>query len=175
MSNLDFQELLQKEYKIFVDTSSLMQMDSEHVFYNIICPDLSRFNQKIIIPKVFYNEIKYHLKKIRETPTNILNELEKSKILQKIPKKKRSNLQKLQNNFDKNFKSKSFLNLFEKIITLYNYNLCWITNNEKLKENIIEFKNKIQNSKDIKLFYIKNKQLNKFKFKFSLPQHPKKK
>ena len=176
MPNLDFQELLQKEYKIFVDTSSLMQMDSEHVFYNIICPDLSRFNQKIIVPQPVLNEIDNHLQKREcKQAVKIINEFHKHQLYH------------IEASSDVTFADNIFLSLFTK--HRLKYNLCLITNDTALAQEIRDLKTSkaVHSIKDIKLFYIKDKQLKEWyprhnttiintkkpNFQFSLPNSPK--
>ena len=77
-----FETLVEKDYKIFVDTSSLMQKDSEIVFFQIIAPLLHKYKRQIIIPKSVLNEISIHNynnhKDIKKA-NHILNELLKFK------------------------------------------------------------------------------------------------
>ncbi len=60
MDRDEFERLVKNDYKIFVDTSSLMQEDSEIVFFKIIAPILYQYQKKIIIPKSVFNEISKH-------------------------------------------------------------------------------------------------------------------
>lgn len=57
---IEFEDLVKKDYKIFVDTSSLMQKNSDTVFFRYIAPLIHRYGRKLIIPKSVFNEISKH-------------------------------------------------------------------------------------------------------------------
>ena len=57
MREINFEQVVSKNYKIFIDTGCLLQDGSENVFFNIIAPLLKKHNKKIIITRPVYNEI----------------------------------------------------------------------------------------------------------------------
>lgn len=56
-------------YKILVDTSALMQRNSDRFFLEILLPFLKKHNKKVIIPKVVKKEIAKHLNNPENSPS----------------------------------------------------------------------------------------------------------
>ncbi len=65
MEYIDFEKVISNDYKVFVDTSSLLQDNSEFVFFKIIAPLLCMYGKQIIVPKSVYNEIYKHTHEYR--------------------------------------------------------------------------------------------------------------
>ena len=162
MNRNSFEEIVKKDYKIFVDTSSLMQKDSDYVFFRIIAPILYKYQKKLIIPKSVYNEISKHWH------NNHPNIEIASKILSEMSK---FNLIGTNSKFDEDFADNVILAQFQSL--RLKYNLCLITNdnsNKKdgnLSQDILDLKKSraVDNIKDIRVFYIKNKNIVEFKNK----------
>ena len=189
-----FETLVGKDYKIFVDTSSLMQKDSEIVFFQVIAPLLHKYKKQLIIPKSVLNEIsKHNYNKHKDIfkANHILDELSKFQLWGTNSK------------FDEQFADNALTSQFHSL--RLKYNLCLITNDNSYKkdgnlsQDILDLKKSRSSEyiKDIKVFFIKNKGINEFKdknqkypkkndkvykkdkndskyvFKFTLPKSPK--
>ena len=192
-----FETLVEKNYKIFVDTSSLMQKDSETVFFQVIAPLLHKYKKQLIIPKSVLNEISkhnYNKHKDITKANHILDELSKFQLWGTNSK------------FDEQFADNALTSQFHSL--RLKYNLCLITNDNSYKkdgnlsQDILDLKKSRSSEyiKDIKVFFIKNKGITEFKdkntrdkttknkknkefkksthetkpiFKFSLPKSPK--
>lgn len=164
MTNRDtFEILVEKDYKIFVDTSSLMQKESEIVFFKIIAPLLSKYKKQLIIPKSVLNEISKHNYNKHtdiEKANHILDELSKFQLWGTNSK------------FDEQFADNAISSQFHSL--RLKYNLCLITNDNSYKkdgnlsQDILDLKKSrsSENIKDIKVFFIKNQELIEFKDKF---------
>ena len=157
-----FKTLVEKDYKIFVDTSSLMQKDSEIVFFQVIAPLLHQYKRQLIIPKSVLNEISkhnYNKHKNILKANHILDELSKFKLWGTNSK------------FDEQFADNALTSQFHSL--RLKYNLCLITNDNSYKkdgnlsQDILDLKKSrsSENIKDIKVFFIKNKGLTEFKDK----------
>lgn len=184
-----FEDLLQKDYKVFVDTSSLMQEDSEYIFFRIIAPLLIQYNQKLIVPKSVYNEILNHI------ANNNKDVIRAKKILDSYAEYE---LYVIEKKFDENYADNAILSLFSSL--RLKYDLCLITNDNSYKkggnlsQDVLDLrKSRSTNGiKDIRVFFIKKKLLVEFedrkeyrknkisdygksvsKFCFNLPDTPK--
>lgn len=176
-----FQKILQKDYKIFVDTSSLMQKDSEYVFFKIIAPLLRKYEQKLYVPKSVINEISNHLDNGNKEVSRA------NKILDSYAE---DQLYIIEKRFDENYADNAIVSLFT--LLRLKYDLCLITNDNSYKkdgnlsQDIIDLKKSRSTDgiKDIRVFFIKNEQLLEFKdrneyqsiipkFRFSLYDIPK--
>lgn len=188
-----FETLVEKDYKIFVDTSSLMQEDSEFVFFKIIAPLLDRHSKQLIVPKSVLNEISkhnYNKHKDIQKANHILEQLSNFKLWGTNSK------------FDEQFADNAISSQFHSL--RLKYNLCLITNDNShkkdgnLSQDILDLRKSrsSENIKDIRVFFIKNQGLVEFKehtkkndsttktqnistdkankqhFKFNLPQKP---
>jgi len=185
LDRYEFERLVENDYKIFVDTSSLMQKDSEVVFFKIIAPILHKYQKKLIVPKSVLNEIlkhNYNQHKDIIKANNILTELAKF------------GLYGTNSKFDEKFADNAITAQFHSL--RLKYNLCLITNDNSYKkggnlsQDILDLKKSrsSNNIKDIRVFYIKNKGLVEYKdqnnrtkfhtpqnkFSFSLPDKPNK-
>jgi rRNA-processing protein FCF1 len=196
----EFEKLIEKDYKIFVDTSSLMQKNSDVIFFKYIAPLMHKYQRKLIIPKSVFNEISKH--NYNHHPNihranHILNELSKFELYGQT------------STFDEKFADNALLSQFTAL--RLKYNLCLITSDYSynkdgnLSQDILDLKRSrsTDNINDIRVFNIlstsgefkefrnvKNfKDKNKKKtpintnndkvkkdknFKFSLPSTPKK-
>jgi len=152
-----FRELIENDYKIFIDTSSLMHFHSNKVIENEIIPYLKEFNKQVYIVDSVINEIQrqknstnINIVKKAKTAEYVLNNLNKDN-LYVIPNTQAT---------EKDFADKELLNYFSDIRT--KYNLCLITNDNSYKNNgnlsadILNLKqqNSIKSNFDIKVFYI---------------------
>ena len=157
-----FETLLEKDYKIFVDTSSLMQKDSEIVFFQVIAPLLHKYKRQLIIPKSVLNEIsKHNYNKHRDIfkANHILEELSKFQLWGTNSK------------FDEKFADNALTSQFHSL--RLKYNLCLITNDNSYKkdgnlsQDILDLKKSRSSEyiKDIKVFFIKNKGITEFRDK----------
>jgi len=190
LTDNSFEELIKKDYKVFVDTSSLMQKDSKIVFFQTIAPLLHKYKKQLIIPKSVLNEISkhnYNNHKDIEKANHILDELSKFQLW--------GTNSKFDEQFADNAITAQFLSLRLK------YNLCLITNDNSskkdgnLSQDILDLKKSraTENIKDIKVFYVKGEKLIEYKsfgnrkvnnysknkkqqkecFTFNLPKQPK--
>ena len=158
--NLDaFEKIVKNDYKIFVDTSSLMQEESVDVFLTKIIPLLIKYKRHIIIPRSVHNEINRHIKTHHKD----------IHIAQKILDKLRSSGYSGTNaRFDYEFADNAILAQFEEL--RLKYNLCLITNDNSyrkdgnLAQDILDKKQSrsIEKIKDIRVFYVNNKGLCEF-------------
>ena len=117
MEYIDFEKVISGDYKVFVDTSSLLQDNSEYIFFKIIAPLLCLHQKQIIIPKSVYNEIYKHSRssKIKNINSGI-------KILTDFAE---NNLYVVESTFDKQFADNAIISLFSSL--RIKYNLCLIT------------------------------------------------
>ena len=155
MENIDFKKVISNGYKVFVDISSLLQDNSEYVFFKIIAPLLCLNCKKIIVPKSVYNEIYKHSrsKKIRNINSGI-------KILNAFAEKQ---LYVVERKFDKPFADNAIISLFSSL--RIKYNLCLITNDNSyrksgnLSQDILDLKyaRSVDGIKDIVVFYVSSK------------------
>jgi serine/threonine protein kinase/rRNA-processing protein FCF1 len=168
----EFEILIEKDYKIFVDTSSLMQNDSEIVFFKIIAPLLHKHKKQLIIPKSVLNEIsKHNYNKHKDIfkANHILDELSKFQLWGTNSK------------FDEQFADNALTSQFHSL--RLKYNLCLITNDNSYKkdgnlsQDILDLKKSRSSEyiKDIKVFFIKNKGISEFKDKNSGTKYQKNK
>ena len=181
MKNIDFSKIVCKDYKIIVDTSSLLQNSSEYVFFKIIAPLLHQYNKKLIIPKSVYNEIYKHSKNKK-----IKNIAKSIRILNEFAK---YDLYVIEKTFDTNFADNAIISLFLSI--RLKYNLCLITNDNSMRkggnlsQDILDLKKSrsVQRIKDIKVFYLhdnnildftskKQAVINNNRYIFKLPKKP---
>ena len=123
--NLDaFEKIVKNDYKIFVDTSSLMQEESVDVFLTKIIPLLIKYKRHIIIPRSVHNEINRHIKTHHKD----------IHIAQKILDKLRSSGYSGTNaRFDYEFADNAILAQFEEL--RLKYNLCLITNDNSYRKD----------------------------------------
>lgn len=155
-----FEDLVKNDYKIFVDTSSLMQEDSEKVFYMIVAPLLYKYERRLIIPKSVLNEIKKH---------NDMNHPDIKKANQILNHLAEYKLWGTNSKFDEQFADNAMTAQFHSL--RLKYNLCLITNDNShkkdgnLSQDILDLKKSRSSEKikDIKVFFIKNKNLHEFK------------
>ncbi len=170
----EFERVVKEDYKIFVDTSSLMNKDAEYVFFKKIAPILHKYQKILIVPKSVLNEISKHNHnnhKNIKIANNILSELAKFQLYGTNSK------------FDEEFADNAITAQFMEL--RLKYNLCLITNDfskrkdGNLAQDILDLKysRSTDNIKDIKVFYIKDKTLFEYKknksiFSFSLPNKP---
>jgi len=154
-----FEKLVEKDYKIFVDTSSLMQKDSENVFFRVIAPILYKHKKRLIVPKSVLNEISKHNYTNHpniKLANNILNELGKY------------NLYGINSKFDEEFADNAITSQFHSL--RLKYNLCLITNDNSYKkdgnlsQDILDLKKSRSSDgiKDIRVFFIKDNNLKEF-------------
>ena len=182
-----FEELVKNDYKIFVDTSSLMQEYSELIFFKYIAPLLHRYDKKLIVPKSVFNEISRH---------NINNHplaYKANHILEQLGKYQ---LYGYNSKFDESFADNAIIAQFTSL--RLKYNLCLITSDYSyakdgnLSQDIIDLRKSksTENINDIKVFNIlsNKKEFKEFinynnkksihtkvkenTFKFSLPKNP---
>ena len=163
MDSCYIEKIISNDYKIFVDTSSLLQDSSETVFFKIIAPLLCLHKKKIIVPKSVYNEIYKHSRsrKIRNIDSGI-------KILNNFA---RNNLYIVESTFDEQFADNAIISLFSSI--RLKYNLCLITNDNSYKksgnlsQDILDLKKSrsVDRIKDIVVFYLNNENKNIMQFK----------
>jgi tRNA A-37 threonylcarbamoyl transferase component Bud32 len=137
-----------------------MQKDSEDVFFRIVAPLLHRYGQKLIVPKSVINEISRHDDNKNDNiiyAKNILNSYQEH------------GLYVIEKKFDENFADNAITSLFHSL--RLKYNLCLITNDNSYKKNgnlsqdILDLKKSRSTNgiKDIRVFFIQNKQLIEFK------------
>lgn len=148
MTDIDFKKIISTDYKIFIDTSSLLQDSSESVFFGIIAPLLHLHNNKIIIPKSVYNELYKHKdsKRIKNINSGI-------RILSDLIK---NELCLIETKFDDQFADNAIISLFASL--RLKYNLCLITNDNSCKkdgnlsQDILDLNNarSVENIKDIR-------------------------
>lgn len=150
---IKFEELIKNDYKIFVDTSSLMQKDSDVVFFRYIAPLMYKYQQKLIIPKSVFNELQKH--NYNNHPNiykanSILNELKKFELYGQNSK------------FDEQFADNALISQFTSL--RLKYNLCLITSDYSytkdgnLSQDILDLKKSrsTDNINDIRVFNIKS-------------------
>jgi len=183
MKSIDFEKVISNDYKVFVDTSSLLQDNSEFVFFNIIAPLLCMYGKKMFIPKSVYNEIYKHsrLNKVKNINSGI-------RILNSFAEQ---NLYVIEGSIDESFADNAIMSLFMRL--RLKYNLCLITNDNSYKkegnlsQDILDLKNarSVDRIKDIVVFYINRKGKNIVQFKnnsksytnnkiYAKPDHPQK-
>lgn len=163
MEDISFEKVISNDYKVFVDTSSLLQDNSEYIFFKIIAPLLCLHKKQIIIPKSVYNEIYKHslsgkVKNIK-SGVKILRDFEQNK------------LYVVENTFNEQFADNAIISLFSKL--RLKYNLCLITNDNShkksgnLSQDILDLKNarSVNRIKDIVVFYLSRKDKNIVQFK----------
>lgn len=163
MEYIDFEKVISGDYKVFVDTSSLLQDNSEYIFFKIIAPLLCLHQKQIIIPKSVYNEVYKHSRssKIKNINSGI-------KILNDFAE---NNLYVVESTFDKQFADNAIISLFSSL--RIKYNLCLITNDNSYKksgnlsQDILDLKNarSVDRIKDIVVFYLSRKDRNIVQFK----------
>ncbi len=148
---IEFEDLVKKDYKIFVDTSSLMQKNSDTVFFRYIAPLIHRYGRKLIIPKSVFNEISKHNYNNHSSihiANHILEELSKFELYGQTSK------------FDESFADNALISQFTSL--RLKYNLCLITsdysytNNGNLSQDILDLKKSrsTDNINDIRVFNI---------------------
>jgi rRNA-processing protein FCF1 len=131
-------------YKIFIDTCSLMHEHAEKVFLHTLSHFLKKYRLKIFIPKTVIHEIE----KKKLTADNDIRR--KADTAYKIVENYYANrLVKIQQDKNEPFADNLFQYVFTKFMT--KYNLCLITNDNCLAYDILELKNKcsINHIKDI--------------------------
>ena len=163
MDHIDFEKVISSDYKVFVDTSSLLQDNSEDVFFKVIAPLLCMNNKQIYVPKSVYNEIYKHSlsNKIKNINSGI-------KILNEFAK---HDLYVIESTFDEQFADNAIMSLFSSL--RIKYKLCLITNDNSYKksgnlsQDILDLKNSrsVDRIKDIVVFYICKKRKNIVQFK----------
>jgi len=150
VDRIDFKKVVSDDYKIFIDTSSLLQDNSENVFFKVIAPLLCLYNRKIYIPLLEYNEIdklSRSNKKNIKSGVNILTHFTKNKLVYKV----KSTDINIDNNIISFFSSKKLRK---------RCNLCLITNDyngdNNLAQVIINLNNdhSVDTIHDILVFYI---------------------
>ena len=148
---IEFEDLVKKDYKIFVDTSSLMQKNSDIVFFRYIAPLIHRYGRKLIIPKSVFNEISKHNYNNHSSihiANHILEELSKFELYGQTSK------------FDESFADNALISQFTSL--RLKYNLCLITSdysytkNGNLSQDILDLKKSrsTDNINDIRVFNI---------------------
>jgi len=148
---IEFEKLVEKDYKIFIDTSSLMQQDSELIFFKYIAPLLCKYEKKLIIPKSVFNEISKHNYNNHSSiciANHILKELSKFELYGQTSK------------FDEEFADNALISQFTSL--RLKYNLCLITSdysytkNGNLSQDILDLKKSrsTDNINDIRVFNI---------------------
>lgn len=148
---IEFENLVKKDYKIFVDTSSLMQKYSDTVFFRYIAPLIHRYGRKLIIPKSVFNEISKHNYNNHSSihiANHILEELSKFELCGQTSK------------FDEEFADNALISQFTSL--RLKYNLCLITSdysytkNGNLSQDIVDLKKSrsTDNINDIRVFNI---------------------
>lgn len=163
MKYIDFEKVISNDYKVFVDTSSLLQDNSEYIFFKIIAPLLCLHQKQIIIPKSVYNEVYKHSRsnKVKNINSGI-------KILNDFAE---NNLYVIESTFDKEFADNAIISLFSSL--RIKYHLCLITNDNSYKksgnlsQDILDLKNarSVDRIKDIVVFYLGQKDNNIVQFK----------
>ena len=166
MNNHTFEELVEKDYKIFADTNSFMMENSVKIF-TYIAGILHKNNKKLYVPKSVINEIQSQLNTNRGKQSNgIIEEFKKYDLL-RVEKK-----------FDHSYADDPIQALF--LSLRLKYNLCLVTNdNSKLKDgnlaqDILDLKRSrsTNNIKDIRVFSINKRGLYEFKDKYDKkPSH----
>lgn len=161
MTDINFENIISNDYKIFIDTSSLLQDSSEIVFFRIIAPLLHLHKKKIIVPKSVYNELYKHKdsKKIKNINSGI-------RIMSDLIK---NELCLVEKKFDDQFADNAIISLFSSL--RLKYNLCLITNDNSyrkdgnLSQDILDLKNarSVEKIKDIVVFYVKDNNIIKYK------------
>lgn len=163
MKHIDFEKVISNDYKVFVDTSSLLQNNSELVFFKVIAPLLCMYGKQIIVPKSVYNEIYKHSRsnKVKniKSGVRILNDFG------------RNNLYVVESTFDKQFADNAIISLFSSL--RIKYNLCLITNDNSYKksgnlsQDILDLENarSVDRIKNIVVFYVSRKDNKILQFK----------
>ena len=155
-----FEDIVQKDYKIYVDTSSLMHKDSQFVFFKLIGPLLHKYKRQLILPKSVMNEIYKHIDNHHPDALRV------KKIFDKFVELE---LCVISSYFDEKFVDNAISAEFLQL--RLEHNLCLITNDNSskkggnLSQDILDLKKAraVENIKDIKVFYLKNKKLYEFK------------
>lgn len=140
---------LSKNYKIFIDTCSLMHTGSSY-FFDYLSVFLLQNNTRIIVP---YRVIEELLKNKNSVDKKKENEANNGlSILQKYKKNKLLDIRGEKND---PFADNLFLTQFTKF--RIDHNLCLITQDKGLAEDISQLKNSksVKTKKDIKVLFIK--------------------
>jgi len=125
---------LVKNYKVFIDTSSLMHDGANHIFETELYKVLLKNSKKVIIPIKVIEELKKHQNStINKTVKKGINGL---KIIKKLQD---DNLIDIRGEKNDPFADNLFLTIFTKFRT--KYNLCLITQDKGLSLDIIGLKN----------------------------------
>ena len=144
MDLFEFEKCIKNDYKVFVDTSSLMNVNAEFVFFKLIAPILYKYKAKLIISKSVVKELHrlFNLNKNIRKALHILEQLAKFELWGK------------NSQFDEDFFDNAIISQFTSL--RLKYNLCLITNDKNLSKDILNLKisNSTSNIKDIKLYYI---------------------
>jgi len=155
MTFSNFEKIISDDYKVFVDTSSLLQDNSEYIFFSVIAPLLHFHKKKLIIPKSVYNEIYKHSRENKVKNINsgvrILNDFA------------RNDLYMIESKFDNEFADNAIIALFSSL--RLRYNLCLITNDNSYKksgnlsQDILDLKHSrsVYGIRDIVVFYLGRK------------------
>ncbi len=140
---------LSKNYKIFVDTCSLMHCGSS-IFSENLSIHLSKNNTKIIVPSKVIEELE---KKVYDSDGQKKNDANRGlSIIQGYTKNKLVDIRGEKND---PFADNLFLTLFTKF--RINHNLCLITQDKGLAEDIYKLKDSksVKTKKEIKVLFIK--------------------
>lgn len=154
MINLD---ILCKEYKIFIDTCSLMFPNSE-AFHMNLYNSLYKSNTKLILAKRVYNEllkqalsVDYEKKKLAKNGLKFIERLTNENLLDIREENNEIN------GGSKDFADAVFPMVFSK--NRLKHNLCLITQDKDLSVDMlgIKYSQSVLSSKKIKIFFIDNK------------------
>lgn len=138
-----------ENYKIFIDTCSLMDMQADS-FYNNIYPYLEKNSSKIIVPSRVIDELSKHVRsKNQDKQKKASNGLS---ILEKL---KRKNLLDVRGELSDNFADNVFLVVFTKF--RMQHKLLLITQDNTLAKEVLN----LNNSKAVKANNILVKRINK--------------
>lgn len=134
VNNENLIELYAKDYKIFIDTCSILY-DSVDKFWKNIIPYLQRYNNKIIISVRVYEELKKHSENLKNN--KLSNKANES--LYNIKKLLNCGVIELRGEPNDNFAD----NLFKEIFTKHRikYKLLLITQDRDLAEGILTLNN----------------------------------
>lgn len=146
MVNLD--ELV-RDYKVFVDTSSFMHSGSKVFFEKILPIHLSQNNTKIIVPYKVVQELEKH----QNSKDNLKRKVA-IKGLSIIQEYKKTQLVDIRGEENDPFADNLFQTLFTKF--RIDYNLCLITQDRGLAEDISQLKKSksVSTKKEIKILFI---------------------
>lgn len=142
-----------KDWKIFIDTCSLLHSSSDDFWMNII-PLLHAYNNKIFIPLRCIEEIEKHSK----SKKNIELSTKAKSCIKQINQLKEAGYIEIRGEKTDNFAD----NVFQVVFTKFrmNYKLLLITQDNNLAKDIL----KLNNSQSVKANEVKVNQINKYGF-----------